>query len=84
MNADEYSEWALAQGLQKRPLPPRRCKAVIWHGPGHQSKTHCSEDEGHEGHHSCVYGSSLRFAEWYGDEGMTGPFDEPPRDLEDE
>lgn len=54
------------------------CGAVIWHGPGHQSKTRCQETGPHD-IHSAVYGSMRQFAEWRGEEVMTGFFDEPPK-----
>lgn len=59
-----------------------RCSAIIWHGPGHQSKTHCSLTGEHE-IHEAVYGEFFQYAEWTGDEVFSGFFDEPPR-LDDE
>jgi hypothetical protein len=59
-----------------------RCKAVIYHGPGHQSKTYCRKKGPHE-IHEAIYGSQMQYAEWRGDEVFSGFFDEPP-DLDDE
>jgi len=60
----------------------KRCEAVIWHGPGHQSKTHCQLTGEHEIHET-YYGSFDQFAQWRGKEVFSGYFDEPPR-LKDE
>jgi hypothetical protein len=62
-------------GDWKQPTP---CDAVLWHGPGHQSRTKC-RIKGPHTIHRAVYGSGRQQAEWCGDEAMTGFFDEPPR-----
>jgi hypothetical protein len=54
------------------------CEAVIWHGPGHQSRTRCRVEGPHD-IHEAVYGGNS-FAQWRGDEATTGVFDEPPED----
>lgn len=64
------------------------CKAVIHHGPGHQSRTHCRVKGPHEVHEA-VYGSHRQFATWRTPavpaQSTVGPmdvfsgfFDEPP------
>ena len=53
------------------------CKARIYHGPGHQSTTHCELKEKHKNHHA-VYGSQQQIAEWRGLEVFSGFFDEAP------
>lgn len=62
------------------PLEP--CEAVIWHGPGHQSKTKCQMRGAHEIHRT-LYGSGQILARWKGDETHSGFFDEPPEDPEE-
>lgn len=54
-----------------------RCPAVIWHGPGHQSKTHCCLTGKHH-IHEAIYGRCDQFVRWRGKEVFTGCFDEPP------
>ena len=54
-----------------------RCNAVLFHGPGHQSKTNCQKVGEHEKHYA-IYGAYDQEAEWYGDESSTGFFDDPP------
>ena len=56
----------------------KKCKAVMWHGPGHQSSTEC-ELEGPHKIHECTYGSMEQVARWRGKKKFTGYFDEPPR-----
>lgn len=51
------------------------CEAVLWHGPGHQSKTACQLKGNHEVH-AALYPSG--YATWRGRSAMTGFFDEPP------
>ena len=51
------------------------CDAVLWHGPGHQSSTHCQSKGSHEVH-KAAYGTD--YATWRGNEAYTSPFDEPP------
>jgi hypothetical protein len=60
--------------------PPALCDAVVWHGPSHQSKTHCRIREPHDihGDHEACYGTHQQHAMWRGPQAMTGPFDEPP------
>lgn len=55
-----------------------RCPAVLYHGPGHQSKTRCRRGNVVHKVHEAVYGSRNQFAEWAGPEATTGYFDEPP------
>lgn len=57
------------------------CKAIIHHGPGHQSRTHCEAKGQHEIHRA-VYGSMRQYAEWQQQEIFSGFFDEPPRKKE--
>lgn len=59
-----------------------RCEAVIWHGPGHQSHTHC-ELVGEHKSHQAVYGRYDQYAEWKGKEVFSGFFDDPPKDPEE-
>ncbi len=64
-----------------------KCDASIWHGPGHQSRTHCELKEKHE-IHEARYGGYNQMARWKGKEVYSGYFDEPPeiegeRDLSD-
>jgi len=55
----------------------RKCSALLWHGPGHQSRTYCQNaDESHLVHFA-TYGSDDNYMEWSGDEAFTGYFDEP-------
>lgn len=61
----------------------KRCTAVLWHGPGHQSKTLCQVRGPHEVH-VAVYGSLRQEAHWRDEEAMTGFFDEPPQGEDDE
>lgn len=50
---------------------PVLCKAVIWHGPGHQSKTLCQvTTPGHEIHRA-RYGSMDQEATWRDAKGIT-------------
>ena len=44
-----------------------KCRAVIWHGPGHQSKTRCQVQGPHTVHRA-IYGRFDDEAEWEGDE----------------
>ena len=53
------------------------CQAVIWHGPGHQSRTQCRRTDEHDVHEA-QYGSTPFAVRWRGTEAMTGFFDEPP------
>lgn len=58
------------------------CLALIKHGPGHQSHTHCRLAAGHGGVHETVYGRDRQFTTWTGDEVFTGFFDEPPEETD--
>jgi hypothetical protein len=53
------------------------CYAVIWHGPGHQSHTHCQIAGPHK-IHSARYGEFDQWAEWKTMKVFSGYFDEPP------
>lgn len=53
------------------------CKAIIYHGPGHQSKTHCRVKGPHE-IHEAVVGSYRQFATWRDDQSSTDYFDQAP------
>lgn len=57
------------------------CTEKIWHGPGHQSSTHCRV-RGEHVVHEAVYGEFNQFAQWRtradGKETFSGVFDEPP------
>ena len=57
-----------------------RCSAIICHGPGHQSKTHCHNTK--KGHkiHEAYYGSHRQYARWKGQAVYSGFFDEPPQE----
>jgi hypothetical protein len=55
------------------------CKAMLWHGPGHQSNTPC-QIKGPHIIHEAVYNG--QYTTWRGDKGMTGVFDEPPMETE--
>ena len=55
------------------------CRAVIYHGPGHQSTTQCYLIGPHEVHET-RYGSFDYLARWQGDEVFSGFFDEPPEE----
>lgn len=65
--------------LPCRCLADDRCPAVIYHGPGHQSHTHC-EVRGEHSVHEARYGSYDQLARWTGDKVFSGYFDEPPKD----
>lgn len=58
------------------------CTAILWHGPGHQSRTFCEERSashvqvGRKKLHCVRYRNGA--AEWFGREAHTGYFDEPP------
>lgn len=67
---------ALEQAVQEAGNPTQ-CSAVIYHGPGHQSKTPCDQKGAHEQHHAHPMGYDLY---WRGNEGMTGVFDESPEE----
>lgn len=54
------------------------CCAVIYHGPGHQSKAFC-QMLGKHNIHMAVYGCYDQKATWKGMKKFTGFFDDPPR-----
>lgn len=57
-----------------------RCTAVLCHGPGHQSKTHCQKTDKYHKTHECYFGSHREYAQWKGQKAYTGFFDEPPQE----
>jgi hypothetical protein len=76
--ADDLMAWVKKEEKDAEP-----CNAVLYHGPGHQSKTLCQRTGVHKVH-ECVYGSDEQFAQWYGVKASTGAFDEPPEIEEEE
>ncbi len=60
-----------------------KCSAILWHGNGHQSRTKCQLKGPHLTHYA-VYGSDSQEAYWKGGEGVTGFFDEPPEEQDEE
>jgi hypothetical protein len=60
----------------------RCCDAVLYHGPGHQSRTTCHRKGEHQ-IHECRYGRYEQLARWEGSEAYTGVFDEPPREPQE-
>ena len=62
---------------QKKYDASHRCEAVICHGPGHQSKTHCHV-KGKHTIHKTYYGYYNQLAQWKGMQVFSGYFDEPP------
>lgn len=77
-------DWRNGLHKDRRVNPERRgavlthlCHAVIHHGPGHQSHTHCQVFGVHE-IHSARYGHDRDLAEWRSDEVFSGAGDEPP------
>jgi len=60
-----------------------KCPAIIYHGPGHQSKTHCQKRGPHT-IHEARYGEYDQLARWRGDEIYSGFFNEPPPFVEGE
>ena len=61
----------------------KRCPAVIFHGSGHQSKTHCIIKGPHKIHHT-IYGRYDQEAFWIGERIFSGYFDEPPSPPDEE
>lgn len=55
----------------------KQCDAVIFHGPGHQSRTKCRLVGPHD-IHEARYGAHDQLARWKDDEVSSGFFDEPP------
>jgi hypothetical protein len=62
---DAVAEALEAWDHRRHPI----CPAVVHHGPGHQSKTHCNID-GDIPHtvHAATYGQWSTFGVWEGDE----------------
>ena len=58
-------------------MAKKYCPALLWHGPGHQSSTHCRLTDKHY-IHECIYGEFSQLAQWRGKKKLTGFFDEPP------
>lgn len=52
-----------------RAVCTSECKAVLWYGRGHQSRTHCELTGEHDVHEA-------RGSSWVGKETCTGFFDE--------
>ena len=53
---------------RSRPvMPVDQCDSIFWHGPGHQSRTRCTEPAGHVYHQAIT--SMGDFVEWEGEEG---------------
>lgn len=61
-----------------REIKRKRCPAVIHHGPGHQSSTHCCRPKGNHKMHKAHYGCFCKYAECEKKEVFSGYFDEPP------
>lgn len=70
------AELTRAAGLDHSDLPGE-CPAILWHGPGHQSRARCCLRGPHVIHET-VYGSARQFARWEGDKAFSGVFNEPP------
>lgn len=51
------------------------CSALIFHGPGHQSKSHCDISGPHILHHASGPHDEYQ---WYGENAFSGFFDESP------
>jgi len=66
--------------LDKKEFKP--CTALIFHGPGHQSRTKCMLRGPHT-IHKAYYGRYEQLAQWEGDSAFSGFFDEPPDFNED-
>ena len=64
----------MQRGLEKNNM--KQCEAIIWHGPGHQSKTRCMLTGPHK-IHKTIYGQHDQEVRWRGDEAFTGFFDDP-------
>lgn len=63
-------------GLDHGDLPGE-CPAILWHGPGHQSRVRC-QVRGPHVIHEATYGSREQFARWEGERAFTGFSNEPP------
>jgi hypothetical protein len=72
----------IAHQLDEEPKHPDKCEireyctAILYHGPGHQSKAHC-EKTGKHTIHFVEYGNYQTPCYWKGNEASTGFFDEP-------
>jgi len=55
-----------------------KCCAVLYHGPGHQSKAYCQKIGRHKIHET-TYGRYDEHATWKCMKKFTGFFDEPPQ-----
>jgi hypothetical protein len=75
MNSKELKKKALR--IFEEDELKKRCDSIIWHGPGHQSKTYCHV-KGKHTIHRATYGSDRENASWKGKEAYSGFFDEPP------
>lgn len=78
VTGEELAEKLLAE-FRKTSKP---CKAVIYHGPGHQSRTQCYLTGPHEVHET-RYGGFDQLARWRGEEAFSGYFNEPPPDPDE-
>lgn len=80
-SADRIDRIAYAE---VRPVPPAyvKCEAVIYCGPGHQSKAECDRKGPHAGTeddpHTALHPARRVQLKWEGDEGMTDFFDDSP------
>ena len=81
MNDDTKKMLAEIKKREKERFAERRaegkCCAILYHGPGHQSKTFCRKMGKHK-IHECTYGRYDQGASWKGMEKCTGYFDESP------
>jgi hypothetical protein len=65
------------------PEAAQPCTAVLYHGPGHQSRTYCQEVEQPHALHWAEYGEFRQRASWRGPEAMTDFFDNPKEAPDD-
>lgn len=77
----DVRRYCIAAISGKKMPEPEPCDAVIYHGPGHQSKTKCYRTGIHFVHET-RYGSFDQLARWTGDKVFSGFFDEPPEEEE--
>jgi hypothetical protein len=71
--------------MEKKALGRKKtsdCKAVLYHGPGHQSIAHC-EKKGEHSIHFTRYGSYETPCYWKGNIATTGFFDDPPENQDE-
>ena len=59
--------------LRAKAEQERKCDAVLWHGPGHQSKAPCRLRGPHQVHEAETRGGT---STWRGKKAFTGYFDE--------